>query len=169
MGADPITLAGLLEAFAKQGGAKVSGNALTQGIITDGYLPTLGDAGNSWIALFKKIHDQYIPKLPLDGNVLFGEAVAYTFVQAMLKAGRNPTRGRPGQGDRGRPATGPGGGTVRLLGQRALRDDRGLHRCDQERGHSCSKARSLTTTTSPTSPITTYTGSAPAAPASGLP
>jgi branched-chain amino acid transport system substrate-binding protein len=92
VGADPITLAGLLEAFAKKGGAKVSGNALIQGIITDGYLPSLGDTGNSWIALFKKVHDTYAPRLPFDGNVLYGEAVAYTFVQAMFKAGRNPTQ-----------------------------------------------------------------------------
>jgi branched-chain amino acid transport system substrate-binding protein len=92
VGADPITLAGLLEAFAKKGGATVSGNALTQGIITDGYLPSLGQTSNSWISLFKKIHDTYIPKLPFDGNVLYGEAVGYTFVQAMFKAGRNPTQ-----------------------------------------------------------------------------
>jgi hypothetical protein len=92
VGSDPITLAGLLEAFAKQGGATVSGNQLTQGIITDGYLPSLGSTGNSWIQLFTKIHDQYLPKLPMDGNVGFGLAVGYTFVQAMLKAGRNPTR-----------------------------------------------------------------------------
>ena len=92
VGSDPITLSGLLESFAKQGGATVNGNQLTTGIITDGYLPTLGDTSNSWIALFKKIHDQYDAKAPFDGNVLYGEAVAYTFVQAMLKAGRNPTR-----------------------------------------------------------------------------
>ena len=92
VGADPITLAGLLEAFAKKGGATVQGNQLTQGIITDGYLPTLGATGNSWIALFKKVHDTYDAKAPFDGNVLYGEAVGYTFVQAMLKAGKNPTR-----------------------------------------------------------------------------
>jgi ABC-type branched-subunit amino acid transport system substrate-binding protein len=92
VGSDAITLSGLLEAFAKQGGATVNGNQLTAGIITDGYLPTLGEAGNSWIALFKKVHDQYDSKAPFDGNVLYGEAVAYTFVQAMFKAGRNPTR-----------------------------------------------------------------------------
>ncbi|HEY6499225.1 MAG TPA: ABC transporter substrate-binding protein [Streptosporangiaceae bacterium] len=92
VGSDPITLGGLLEAFAKQGGAKVSGNALTQGIITDGYLPSLGSTSNSWIQLFTKIHSQYLPKVPLDGNVAFGMAVGYTFVQAMFKAGRNPTR-----------------------------------------------------------------------------
>ena len=92
VGADPITLSGLLETYAKQGGATVNGNQLTAGIITDGYLPTLGTASNSWITLFKKVHDQYDAKAPFDGNVLYGEAVAYTFVQAMLKAGRNPTR-----------------------------------------------------------------------------
>ena len=92
VGSDAITLSGLLESFAKQGGATVNGNQLTAGIITDGYLPTLGDTSNSWIALFKKVHDQYDAKAPFDGNVLYGEAVAYTFVQAMLKAGRNPTR-----------------------------------------------------------------------------
>jgi ABC-type branched-subunit amino acid transport system substrate-binding protein len=92
VGSDPITLAGLLESFAKQGGATVSGNQLTQGIITDGYLPSLGSSSNSWIQLFTKIHSQYLSKLPLDGNVAFGLAVGYTFVQAMFKAGRNPTR-----------------------------------------------------------------------------
>jgi branched-chain amino acid transport system substrate-binding protein len=92
VGSDPITLAGLLESYAKQGGATVSGNALTQGIITDGYTPSIGDTSNSWIQLFTKIHSQYLPKLPLDGNVGYGMGAAYTFVQAMFKAGRNPTR-----------------------------------------------------------------------------
>jgi hypothetical protein len=92
VGSDPITLAGLLEAFAKQGGATVAGNQLTQGIITDGYLPSLGSTSNSWVQLFTKIHSQYLPKLPLDGNVGYGLAAGYTFVQAMFKAGRNPTR-----------------------------------------------------------------------------
>jgi branched-chain amino acid transport system substrate-binding protein len=89
VGADPITLAGLLDSFAKKTGT--FGTSLIQGIITDGYLPSLG-SNDSWIKLFTKIHNTYIPKLPMDGNVLYGMAAAYTFVQAMLKAGRNPTR-----------------------------------------------------------------------------
>src|SRR3984885_4860615 len=72
VGSDPITLSGLLESFAKQGGATVNGNALTDGIITDSYAPSLGDASNSWIALFKKVHAEYDAKAPFDGNVLFG-------------------------------------------------------------------------------------------------
>ncbi|MGH3288358.1 MAG: ABC transporter substrate-binding protein, partial [Streptosporangiaceae bacterium] len=83
VGSDPITLSGLLEAFAKQGGATVNGNQLTNGIITDEYLPALSTT-DSWYTLFKKIHDQYEPKAPLDGNFFSGMAVAYTFVQAMF-------------------------------------------------------------------------------------
>src|ERR1700683_5052457 len=42
VGSDPITLSGLLESFAKQGGATVHGNQLTDGMITDSYAPSLG-------------------------------------------------------------------------------------------------------------------------------
>jgi branched-chain amino acid transport system substrate-binding protein len=90
VGSDPITLAGLLNTFAKKTGK--FGTTLINGIITDGYLPSVGNTSNPWIALFKKIHDQYDAKAPFDGNVLYGMSVAYTFVQAMFKAGRNPTR-----------------------------------------------------------------------------
>ncbi|HXA57766.1 MAG TPA: ABC transporter substrate-binding protein [Streptosporangiaceae bacterium] len=92
VGSDPTTLTGLLEAFAKQGGATLQGNPLIQGIVTDSYLTPIGDTTSSWYTLFKKIHDQYIPGLPLDGNVGYGMAAAYTFVQALQAAGKNPTR-----------------------------------------------------------------------------
>ena len=92
VGSDPLTLSGLLEAFAKSAGAKVNGSDLIQGIITDGYLASPADPSNSWIQLFQKIHDQYIPKLPFDGNVEYGMAAAYTFAEALAKAGQNPTR-----------------------------------------------------------------------------
>ncbi|HWF83143.1 MAG TPA: ABC transporter substrate-binding protein [Streptosporangiaceae bacterium] len=91
VGSDPITLAGLLAAFAKNK-TKGFGNALTQGIITDGYLPSTAETSNSWIQLASMIHSTYLSKYPLDGNVLYGIATGYTFVQAMLKAGRNPSR-----------------------------------------------------------------------------
>jgi ABC-type branched-subunit amino acid transport system substrate-binding protein len=92
VGSDPITLIGLLEAFAKQGGATVKGSDLIQGIVTDSYMVTQADQSNSWIQLFKKVHDQFASSLPMDGNVQYGMAAAWTFAQAVAKAGKNLTR-----------------------------------------------------------------------------
>jgi ABC-type branched-subunit amino acid transport system substrate-binding protein len=92
VGSDPITVSGLLEAFAKQAGASVKGAQLIEGIVSDTYLPSLGDTSNSWIALFKRVHDKYVPKLPFDGNVVYGMAYAYTFLEALQATGKNPTR-----------------------------------------------------------------------------
>ncbi len=168
VGSDPITLAGLLEAFAKQGGATVSGNALTQGIITDGYLPTLGNMSNSWIALFEKVHSTYDAKAPMDGNVLYGEAVAYTFVQAMIKAGKNPTRaslvkaisgGLP-QGPSVAPynysATDHGGMMGAFIGV-------------IKNGAIVQQGPVWTTDTTSAGAVTQFSGTQPAAPASGMP
>jgi ABC-type branched-subunit amino acid transport system substrate-binding protein len=66
--------------------------ALLTGMTSDAYLPLIGDSSNPWITLFKSIKGQYAPSLPWDGNVLYGEATAYTFVQALRAAGQNPTR-----------------------------------------------------------------------------
>ena len=88
VGSDPITLGGLLKAFSKG----KAGAALTEGIVTDGYLPSVGDTSNPWIQLFKTIRDKYDAKAPFDGNVLYGMAAAYTFAQALKAAGKNPTR-----------------------------------------------------------------------------
>jgi len=88
VGADPTTLTGLLQSFSK--GA--AGASLLDGIVTSGYLPATTDTSNPWVALFKQIHDKYISNLPFDGNVEYGMAVAYSFVQLMKKAGQNPSR-----------------------------------------------------------------------------
>jgi ABC-type branched-subunit amino acid transport system substrate-binding protein len=168
VGSDPITLSGLLESFAKQGGATVNGNSLTDGIITDSYAPSLGDASNSWIALFKKVHAQYDAKAPFDGNVLYGMGVAYTFVQAMLAAGRNPTRAdlvnaiNAGlhQGPLVAPYAysmtdhdGVTGAYIGVINNGALTPEGPI----------------LVTDTSATGAITSYTGTQPTAPASGIP
>jgi ABC-type branched-subunit amino acid transport system substrate-binding protein len=89
VGSDPITLSGLLTSFSK---GAAPGKQLIQNIVTDTYLASPADPSNSWIKLFKKIHDTYIPKLPFDGNVIYGMAAAYTFAQALQAAGQNPTR-----------------------------------------------------------------------------
>jgi branched-chain amino acid transport system substrate-binding protein len=168
VGTDPITLGGLVTAFAKQAGATVNGSALINGIITDGYSPSLGETTNSWITLFKKVHDQYDAKAPFDGNVLYGMEVAYTFVQAMFNAGRNPTRadlvsaiqkGLP-QGPVVAPyaysATSHAGVTGAYIGtiQNGVLVQQGLV---------------LVTDTTATGAITTFTGTEQQAPASGIP
>ena len=88
VGIDPTTVGGLLKSFSK---GKVD-TALIEGAITDAYLPSTADTSNSWVQLFKKIHDQYDAKAPFDGNVEYGMASAYTFAQALKNAGKNPTR-----------------------------------------------------------------------------
>jgi branched-chain amino acid transport system substrate-binding protein len=164
VGSDPTTLGGLLASFGKN--KKLSG--LTQGIITDGYLPSLGDTGNSWIALFKKIHDQYIPKLPFDGNVAYGLAVGYTFVQAMFKAGRNPTR----QDLINAIQAGlPQGASVAPYAYSASDHNgiTGAYMAIIKNGALVQKGPVLVTDTSPTGAITSDTATQPAAPASGIP
>jgi ABC-type branched-subunit amino acid transport system substrate-binding protein len=88
VGSDPTTLGGLLKAFSKG----KAGSSLIEGLRTAYYLPSGNDASDPWIKMFKGIHDKYIPKLPWDGNVLYGEALAYTFVEALQMAGKDPTR-----------------------------------------------------------------------------
>jgi branched-chain amino acid transport system substrate-binding protein len=89
VGTDPVTLGALLKSFS----GSADGSQLMDGLVTDAYLPSYGgQPDNPWIVLFKKIHDQYVPSLPFDGNVEFGMAVAYSFAQALKAAGKNPTR-----------------------------------------------------------------------------
>jgi ABC-type branched-subunit amino acid transport system substrate-binding protein len=88
VGSDPPTLTGLLKTFS----SGAAGPALLEGMVTDSYLPLISNTSNPWITLFKRIHDQYVPNLPWDGNVLYGLAQAYSLVQELKAAGRNPTR-----------------------------------------------------------------------------
>jgi ABC-type branched-subunit amino acid transport system substrate-binding protein len=168
VGSDPITLSGLLTAFAKQGGATVNGSALTTGIITDGYAPSLGDTGNSWIALFKQIHDQYDAKAPFDGNVLYGMITGYTFVEAMLKAGRNPTRADLVNAINAGLPQGP---VVAPYAYSATNHDgvTGAYIGVINNGVLTQQGSVLTTDASATGAITPYSGTESQAPANGVP
>jgi branched-chain amino acid transport system substrate-binding protein len=165
---DVYTLDGLLESFAKQSGATVNGSQLTDGIITDSYLPTIAETTNSWTALFKMIHDQYDAKEPWDGNAYYGEAVAYLFVQAMLKAGRNPTRADLVNAINGGLPQGP---SVAPFAYSATDHDgiTGAFMAEMENGGLVQEGPVLVTDDTPTGAITTYTGSEQTAPASGIP
>src|SRR6476469_4847125 len=168
VGSDAITLSGLLEAFAKQGGAKVNGNQLINGIITDGYLPALGSTDNSWITLFKKVHDQYDAKAPFDGNVLYGEAVGYTFVQAMLKAGRNPTRADLVTAIQNGMPQGPAVAPYSYSSSDHM-GITGAYMGVIQNGQLVQQGSVLTTDASASGAISTYSGSEQQAPASGIP
>jgi len=168
VGTDAITLSGLLEAFAKQGGAKVNGNQLINGIITDGYLPALGATDNSWITLFKKVHDQYDAKAPFDGNVLYGEAVGYTFVQAMFKAGRNPTRADLVTAIQNGMPQGPAVAPYSYSSSDHM-GITGAYMGVIQNGQLVQQGSVLTTDASASGAISTYSGSEQQAPASGIP
>jgi branched-chain amino acid transport system substrate-binding protein len=165
---DVYTLDGLLESFAKQSGATVNGSQLTDGIITDSYFPTIAQTTNSWTALFKMIHDQYDAKEPWDGNAYYGEAVAYLFVQAMLKAGRNPTRADLVNAINGGLPQGP---AVAPFAYSATDHDgiTGAFMAEMENGGLVQEGPVLVTDDTPTGAITAYTGSEQTAPASGIP
>jgi ABC-type branched-subunit amino acid transport system substrate-binding protein len=83
VGADYATVAGLLTA---------KGAPLLEGVISDNYLPNAGETDNPWIKLFQMVNEKYNGNAPWDGNVEYGMAVGYTFVQALKAAGQNPTR-----------------------------------------------------------------------------
>lgn len=107
IGADPVTLTGLLQDFAKRGGASVSAAALLNGLIGTGYLPDVA-SDDPWITLFKEVHAEYIPDEPFTNTVVFGMAQAYTFAQALKLAGRDLTRGKLIEAMESGRITGPG-------------------------------------------------------------
>src|SRR3954451_648005 len=84
VGSDLVTLTGFLKAAT---------GPLTEGMVTDTYIPIPSDTSNSWIQLFQKVNQQFNDNAPFDGNVEYGMAQAYTFLQVLKAAGKDLTRG----------------------------------------------------------------------------
>jgi branched-chain amino acid transport system substrate-binding protein len=82
VGGDYTTLSGLL------GPAK----GLLEGLVGAGYLPLQSQADDAWIKLFQKVNSDYNKGVEFDGNVIYGMAVAYLFVQVLQAAGKDLTR-----------------------------------------------------------------------------
>jgi hypothetical protein len=167
VGSDPPTLAGILT--GGQLGAKIPA-ALITGTITDTYYPPETDSTNPWVTLFQGIKNTYAPSLPWDGNVFYGLASAYTFVQALKAAGQNPTRA----------------GIVSAIQSSHWTDGPGLtpyaYSSSNHLGYTGVQIVQIgptgvetsigpvqTTDDTATGPITTYSGAASTPPASGIP
>ena len=100
VGADSPTVGPLLSSFTQKGGGTAAqataAAGLLNGVITTAYFAPESDTSNPWVQTEKKLLQQYAPSLyaksGLDGNTQYGIALAYTFVQALEKAGKNLTR-----------------------------------------------------------------------------
>jgi branched-chain amino acid transport system substrate-binding protein len=165
VGIDPTTVGGLLKTFSKG----KAGTELIEGAITDGYLPSVAETSNPWIALFKKVHNRYDSSAPFDGNVEYGMAAAYTLAQALQLAGKNLTREGIVKAlqEKGAQLTGPG-----LVPFRYSSSDHGGYsgaQMGQVKGGAITLfGPRLVTTPAAGSPITTFTGTQPSPPASGV-
>ncbi len=167
VGIDPTTVAGLLKTVSK---GKASGTALIEGAYTNGYLPSVADTSNPWVAFFKKIKEQYDPSVPFDGNVLYGMANAYTLVQALQAAGKNLTREDlvKAVNEHGATWSGPG-----LVPFRYSTTEHGGYSGVQmgrvEGGKIVLFGPKLRTEPTSGTSITTYSGTQPSPPSSGIP
>jgi ABC-type branched-subunit amino acid transport system substrate-binding protein len=167
VGIDPTTVGKLLATVSK---GKASGTGLIEGAITDGYIPSPTDHSNPWIKLFQKIRAQYDSNTPMDGNVEFGMASAYTLVQALKAAGKNLTRQAVVNAvdTAGASWKGPG-----LVPYRYSKTDHGgfdgVEMGKISGGKIVLFGSPMTTSPTKSSPITPYTGGQPAPPASGIP
>ena len=123
---------------------------------------------SSWITVFRKIAHQYLPRLPFDANVVYGMAAAYTFTEAMLRAGPNPTRQDLASAISGGLPPGPAaaplayspashagitGAYIGVIRSQAI----------------VPLTTVMTTDDTPTGPVTPATATQPPAPATGLP
>jgi len=165
VGIDPTTVGGLLKTFSKG----KAGTELIEGAVTDGYLPSASETSNPWIALFKKIHDQYDASAPFDGNVEYGMANAYTLAQALQLAGKNLTRQAliDAVNNSGAQLSGPG--LVPFRYSSSVHGGYGGVEIGQVRnGKIALFGGPLVTEPTAGSPITPYTTAQPAPPASGV-
>jgi ABC-type branched-subunit amino acid transport system substrate-binding protein len=119
------------------------------------------------VTLFKKVHQKYLAKTVFDGNTEYGMAQAYTFVQVLQRAGKNPTRESLLKALESGALTGPtttpfgygadshGG----VTGVQIVRIVKGVPVTDGP----------PSVTDGATGPITPYTGTPAEAPANGIP
>jgi len=158
VGADYATVAGLLTA---------KGAPLLEGVISDNYLPNAGDTADPWITLFKKVNADYNSNAAWDGNVIYGMASGYLFVQALKAAGKNPTRASMLAAVEKGGFTGPG--LVPFAFAKGNHSGYTGVRMAKVTGGVAAFFGPTYTTDSGSGPVTEYTGSPATPPANGIP
>ncbi|MEO6879605.1 MAG: ABC transporter substrate-binding protein [Mycobacteriaceae bacterium] len=89
IGSDPGLVGSLLKKFSK---GKVSGDSPLTDVITTQYMPQNTDTDNPWTQLWNKVWKANGTGGPLTNFEIYGMAEAYSFVQSLQAAGKNPTR-----------------------------------------------------------------------------
>jgi branched-chain amino acid transport system substrate-binding protein len=166
-GMDPITVARLLDTYS---GGAVHGFGLIDGAITDAFLPSPGETSNPWIRLFRKVDTQYDKSVPLNTEVEYGMASAYTLVQALRAAGPNLTRQSLIDAINKKGSLWRGPGLVPL--RYSATDHSGFTGARMGRiqdGHLVLFGPTFTTTNRAGSPVTPYRKAQPPPPPNGFP
>jgi ABC-type branched-subunit amino acid transport system substrate-binding protein len=89
VGSDPTLVGGLLAKFSQ---GQVNDAASLNGALTTTYLPSVETPNDPWTQLFKKVWTASGQQGDLTNFEIYGMAQAYTTVQALQAAGKNPTR-----------------------------------------------------------------------------
>jgi ABC-type branched-subunit amino acid transport system substrate-binding protein len=157
VGADYTTVAGRL------GEAK----GLLEGMLAVNYLPSQFELDDPWTALFKRVNDQYNGGAEFDGNIVYGMAVGYLFVQALQAAGKDLTREGIIEAVEKGGFRGPGLAPLRYSG-----DDHsgyGGQRMTKVTGGTQEYFGPVYETDEADGPVKEYTEQPPAPPANGIP
>lgn len=89
VGSDANLVGSLLKNFSQ---GAVSGSGSLEGTYSTRYLPTVDRTDDPWVQLFQKVWKDSGQQGDLDNYKIYGMAQAYTTVQALQAAGKNPTR-----------------------------------------------------------------------------
>ncbi|RNL87456.1 ABC transporter substrate-binding protein [Halostreptopolyspora alba] len=93
IGADTVTLSGLLEQFAEEAGSDAPADAMLDGMISTGYLPRVNQEDDPWISFFREIYDDYVEEdVPFSNTTIYGMVQAVKFAQVLENAGEDLTR-----------------------------------------------------------------------------
>jgi len=89
IGSDPMLVGSLLSKFSE---GAVEGASPLDGVLTTEYIAGVDSPDDPWVQLWQKAWDEHGGKGELTNYRVYGMAKAYTFVQALMAAGPDPTR-----------------------------------------------------------------------------